>query len=196
METVLYIRQPEVHVRGTCCVHLDEATVLTEDREADADVWLESFVPERTLAAARRLRRPVLNSLWLEERYWQAYEAALGEGLFRSIVLVPYEPGADRQDYDRNVERLFAYAERYGLGREACIVDLALLPHRKLPVLDEYRRRLARLSEMNLRSVAAFDNYIHGADDKRDKLRQLKDALGGGGLKYALIRAKYAGVLE
>jgi hypothetical protein len=192
MKLIRYIREAEVDIRDDCCIHLDEDTRLS-GCDADVMVWLESYAPERVIAAAKRLPRPVLNSLWLDERYWKAYAAHLSE--FSSIVLVPYDPQAQEQHYERNVSRLLALADRYAIPASACIVDLAILPYGRESDTSGYRERLEQLYAEGLRTVAAFDNYIHRAPDKVRLLRQLKEALADK-LTYGIVRTRYYAVLS
>jgi hypothetical protein len=192
MKLIRYVREPEVDIRDDICIHLDEETRLS-GYDTDAMVWLESYVPERVIATAKQLRTPVLNSLWLDERYWEAYAAHLSE--FSSIVLVPYDPQTQKERYEHNVSRLLELADRYSVPAAARIVDLAILPYGREPETSVYRERLERLHAEGFRTVAAFDNYIHRAPDKMRLLRQLKEVLAGK-LTYGIIRARYYEVLS
>lgn len=187
MKLIRYIREAKVDIKDDCCVHL-QAETRWNGCETDAEVWLEAYEPDLVKAAAQRLSRPVLNSLWLEERYWEAYAPYLR--LFASVVLVPYDPQAEEQHYGRNVGRLLELADRYAIAADACIVDLAILPYGRLPDISVYRERLERLDAQGLRTVAAFDNYIHRADEKRRLLAQLREKLEDR-LTYALIGSRY-----
>lgn len=192
MKLIRYVREAEADIRGDCCVHLDEETRLS-GCDTDAQVWLESYVPERVIEAAQRLRQPVLNSLWLDERYWEAYGPYLGT--FASVVLVPYDPQAQVQRYEHNVSGLLELADRYAVPPSACVVDLAILPFGREPNTSEYRQRLDRLHAEGLRTVAAFDNFIHRASDKAHLLLQLREALADK-LTYAIVRSRYYDLLS
>ncbi|KIL40677.1 hypothetical protein SD70_12275 [Gordoniibacillus kamchatkensis] len=192
MRLIRYLRQPCVVITHDCCVHLDDSTEL-ERMDADVAVWLESYVPERMLLMARRLRRPVLNSLWLSEPHLSAYRDHLG--LFREIVLVPYKPGASVQRYEDNLSELLKEMNRCGVPCDKLIVDLAILPYGREPDTAVYRSRLDELSAKGLRTVAAFDNFIHRAPGKRELLTRLRMALEDK-LTYALITERFAGELR
>jgi hypothetical protein len=192
MQRIRYLRKPRIVLADDCCVHLEETTVL-EGTDADVAVWLESHVPERTIAAAQGLLRPVLNSLWLSEPHLSAYREHLHR--FQAIVLVPFKPHAPVQDYEANLAELLDETDRCGIPRDKLIVDLAILPYARQPDTAVYRDRLDVIHAQGLRTAAAFDNFIHRAPGKRKLLAELRTALGDK-LNYALITDKYYDALE
>lgn len=187
MHLIRYLRQPRVVLADDCCVHLEDAAEL-ERADADVEVWLESHSPDLTLQTARLLRRPVLNSLWLSEPHLASYREHLR--LFRAVVLVPFKPQSPVQNYEANLAELLKETGRCGVPRDQIIVDLAILPYERLPDTAVYRERLQVLSAQGLRTVAAFDNFIHSAPRKRELLALLRTALEDK-LTYALITDRY-----
>lgn len=178
-----YHAVPDLLPRGAC-VHLGDAPTLPPGD----DVWLESYDPRATLAAARSIRRPVLNSLSLDETAWEAYGSKLHR--FWRVVLLPYRPGAERQNYDAQLEAILQQADRYGIERERRIVDVCILPMRVLPDASSYIHRITRLAELGLSSCGGVNNYVHNAPETllSDFWRQLSEA----GMTYGIVSAPLA----
>ncbi|HZG76781.1 MAG TPA: hypothetical protein VEZ72_13100, partial [Paenibacillus sp.] len=76
--------------------------------------WIETADPRTALAAAGRVRLPVLNSLSADSGAWEKF-------------------GAATQSFDANAEATFELASRYGVPPERCIVDVCILPRRYVP---------------------------------------------------------------
>ena len=192
MEYIPYYENVPVSPPQGACFRVKEGDGSLDRLEGTERAWIETADPRTALAAADRVRRPVLNSMSADEGAWERFGAA-ALARFDRVVLLPFLPGAASQSFDANAAATLALASRFGVPPERCIVDVCILPRRYVPDPDVYAARIAALRDRGFDACGGVNNYVY--DDDERLLPAFCARLADAGLAYGIVSARFLPML-